>query len=283
MMMATTLADEKLDVATPNELQVKSDNARSTNNPPIKSSEPIKLGGANGSGGIPSYALLVGMMESSDEILSIPITRLPTTLGKEHQNKDPSFVGLKESSDENSPKLSKSMCCIYYRDSRGGKLGRYQKKRKKEAAGGEEGGAVDPLDGMIYKPYENNIDDEDNEKNNATPSPDDILRLPGMDDAAPLPKNGFYAIECTGRKILVGGRTIKKGQFAMLNDGMPIKVASHCFYFLLPKSSSSCHHRPSRCSCRRYVSSKWKMQPQQQMPRVPKMKGRALAALLLAR
>ena len=71
-------------------------------------------------------------------------------------------------------------------------MGRYQKKRKKEAqaAGGEEGGAVDPLDGMIYKPYENN--DEDNEKNSA-PSPDDILRLPGMDAAAPLPKNGFYA------------------------------------------------------------------------------------------
>jgi len=114
---------------------------------------------------------------------------------------------------------------------------------------------------MIYKPYENNDEDNDNEKN-STPSPDDILRLPGMDAASPLSKNGFYAIECAGRKILVGGRTIKKGQFTMLIDGMPIKIASHCFYFLLPKVPSSVTPSSIKVhSCHQYVSSKRKMQP----------------------
>ena len=281
---------ETMDVATDDELQeehaadeqnsLQSDNdAGSVNNdtmedqdqPAIKSESEedetslspslslIKLGGRNGSNGTPAYALLVGIMDpdisDSNEIISIPITRLPTTLGKEHTTKDPSFVGLKESISNNndtsennySPKLSQSMCCIFYRDAHGGKLGLYKKGRKKEndTAGDEKGekGAVDPLDGMIYKPCENysNIGDDNTEKSSSSaPSPDnDILRLPDMDSKAPLPTSGFFAIECTGRKIMVGGRVIKKGQVAMLKDGMPIKIASHCFYFLLPKTSTS--------------------------------------------
>lgn len=174
----------------------------------------------------------------TNEVITIPITRLPTTLGKEHNTKDPSFVGLKESKDDKAPKLSQSMCTIFYRDAYGGKLGLYKKGKK--AADTSD----DPLDGMIYKPYEPPavvVDDEGNEKSssNQQPLPDDILRLPAMDAKSSLPPNGFYAIECTGRKIMVGGRTIKKGQFAMLSDGMAIKIASHCFYFLLPKVSST--------------------------------------------
>mmetsp|Transcript_29989 Transcript_29989/g.63597 ORF Transcript_29989/g.63597 Transcript_29989/m.63597 type:complete len:470 (-) Transcript_29989:103-1512(-) len=187
---------------------------------------------------------------SSSEIITIPITRLPTTLGKEHATKDPSFVGLKEidtttttSSSENTPKLSQSMCSIVYRDAHGGKLGLYKKGRKKENNSDtvmDEKGEIDPLDGMIYKPFElsSGGGGDDNEKSSSTtPSPNEILRLPGMD--AVLPTRGFFAIECTGRKIMVGGKVIKKGQFAMLKDGMPIKIASHCFYFLLPKSSTT--------------------------------------------
>ena len=74
--------------------------------------------------GTPCYALLVGMIDpstkteesSNNEIISIPITRLPVTLGKEHDTRDPSFIGLQESSAEeasgNALKLSQSMCCI---------------------------------------------------------------------------------------------------------------------------------------------------------------------------
>jgi len=175
----------------------------------------------------------------TNEVITIPITRLPTTLGKEHNTKDPSFVGLKESKDDKAPKLSQSMCTIFYRDAYGGKLGLYKKGKK--AADTSD----DPLDGMIYKPYDPPavVDDGgNNEKPSSStqqPLPDDILRLPNMDAKSSLPPHGFFAIECTGRKIMVGGRTIKKGQFAMLSDGMAIKIASHCFYFLLPKVSSS--------------------------------------------
>jgi len=220
-------------------------------------SSPIQLGGPNGSNGIPAYALLVGMIidpdqadsnnDSENEIISIPITRLPTTLGKEHNTKDPSFVGLKENSSSsnndttlessNAPKLSQSMCCIFYRDSHGGKLGLYKKGRKKEVNDGstvDENSTSDPLDGMIYKPCDNPQNGSDDQST----SPDDVLRPPDMDAKAPLPTSGFFAIECTGRKIIVGGQAMRKGQVAMLTDGIPIKIATHCFYFLLPKKNS---------------------------------------------
>ena len=179
----------------------------------------------------------------TNELITIPITRLPTTLGKEHNTKDPSFVGLKESTDDKAPKLSQSMCTIFYRDAYGGKLGLYKKGKKAVDT------SDDPLDGMIYKPYEPPavvVDDEGNEKSTSStqPLPNDILRLPNMDAKSSLPPHGFYAVECTGRKIMVGGRTIKKGQFAMLSDGMAIKIASYCFYFLLPKVSSASNGKP---------------------------------------
>jgi len=253
---------------------------------PLVKQHPV-LGGSNATNGISVYACLIGKMldnsSETNEVITIPITRLPTTLGKEHNTKDPSFVGLKESKDDKSPKLSQSMCTIFYRDAYGGKLGLYKKGKKAVDT------SDDPLDGMIYKPYEPPVvDDEGNEKptSSTQPLPDDILRLPNMDSKASLPPHGFYAIECTGksafvlfyhvrvcmfdnthltftnlfdclcnhphvltyvtsislcigRKIMVGGRTIKKGQFAMLSDGMAIKIASHCFYFLLPKVSSN--------------------------------------------
>lgn len=213
-----------------------------------------QLGGSTSS---PAYALLVGVaLENESKILSIPINTLPTTIGKEHETKDSSFIGLTEynSSDaadgskSSGPKLSKSMCCIYYRDGIvGGKLGCYKKKKKKstEAGGGEtaEGGSdeimiegdVDALDGMTYIPYEKE-ENEDNAASDATPN--DIIRLPSMKQSDPLPQNGFYAIECTGRKIVVGGKALKKGQHAMLSDGITIKIATHCFYFLLPKNTT---------------------------------------------
>ena len=125
-------------------------------------------------GGIttPAYALLVGValescLNNESKMLSIPLTSLPTTFGKEHETKDANFVGLTEyqynnnnnnnttdqqaegaqgegassmiSSSTNKissgPKLSKSMCSIYYRDGeQGGKLGCYKKKKKAAAA-----------------------------------------------------------------------------------------------------------------------------------------------------
>eukprot|EP00984_Skeletonema_dohrnii_P012290 scaffold4973_cov72-Skeletonema_dohrnii-CCMP3373.AAC.2 len=141
------------------------------------------------------------------------------------------------------------MCCIYYRDGeQGGKLGCYKKRKKKPAAAtavkvGDTNnndademsieGDLDALNGMTYLPYEKS--QEENDKA-AEVSPNDIIRLPPMQQTDPLPSSGFFAVECTGRKIIVGGTVLKKGQHAMLNDGITVQIASHCFYFLLPKN-----------------------------------------------
>jgi len=72
----------------------------------------IQLGGPNSSK-VPAYALLVGLLLTDDstpatttprgDIISIPITRLPVTLGKEHVTKDASFIGLKDDgADQNN-------------------------------------------------------------------------------------------------------------------------------------------------------------------------------------
>eukprot|EP00986_Skeletonema_menzelii_P002560 scaffold696_cov137-Skeletonema_menzelii.AAC.2 len=229
-------------------------------------SDATNLNHLGGSVTTPAYALLVGVaLDNQSKILSIPLTSMPTTLGKEHDTKDVNFVGLTEcnSSDgdkaeggssattKSGPKLSKSMCCIYYRDGeQGGKLGCYKKKKKAaavEANNNDEvemsiSGDVDALNGMTYVPYEK--PQEDNDKA-AEVAPNDIIRLPSMQQTDPLPPSGFFAVECTGRKIIVGGKVLKKGQHAMLSDGITVQIASHCFYFLLPKNADAANNPKS--------------------------------------
>ncbi|KAL7434842.1 hypothetical protein ACHAXM_004295 [Skeletonema potamos] len=242
-----------------------------------------------GSISTPAYALLVGLaLENDSKILSIPLTSLPTTLGKEQDGKDnvKGFVGLTEynsndgeggSSAANNnnnnnksggPKLSKSMCCIYYREgTEGGKLGFYTKKKKRASLAASSGavvdsggdnnnnndaaaasdekitieGDVDALDGMTYVPCEKSPrdDNDDNNNDNKAAEVTDIIRLPSMQPSDPLPPTGFFVVECTGRKIIVGGTALKKGQHAMLSDGITLQIASHCFYFLLPKNNGN--------------------------------------------
>ena len=95
---------------------------------------------------------------------------------------------------------------------------------------------------MIYKPYheqQHQYDDDGTLTTLSVASPDDILRTPGMDAHAPLPTSGFFAIECTGRKITVDKRVLKKGQCAMLQNGTTIQIASYYFYFLLPDNKNN--------------------------------------------
>ncbi|KAL7533223.1 hypothetical protein ACHAWF_004391 [Thalassiosira exigua] len=210
----------------------------------------IKLGGPGCSAGKPAYALLAGVFQSAMTPISIPIARLPAHLGKEHPTKDPSFVGLPDDAPEGSgggsSSLTQSMCCIFYTDARGGRLGQYKKGRKREGGEGDGGEGADPLDGMIYKPYENqHAPNEEADKDmSALPVWHDVIRPPGMDARAPLPSSGFFAVECTCRQIMVGRRVIKKGQTAMLTDGMPIRLSSYCLYFMLPSPSSEAPPAP---------------------------------------
>ncbi|KAL7501806.1 hypothetical protein ACHAWX_000365 [Stephanocyclus meneghinianus] len=194
----------------------------------------LRLGGSDCTDGKPAYAVLTGIWTNNDddsgsnevESVTIPITNLPVVLGRKwgSKDKDPHHVALPW--DEKL--LSRLHACIFYRDEKGGKLGSY------EVASGESGSCV-VSEKMIYKPFE--LDDEDDEDSS---DPDNILRLPGMNQNAPLPKDGFYAIECLGRHtIRVGDKKVTKGKQAMLEDGIPIQIASYCFYFLLPKDAPS--------------------------------------------
>ena len=66
-----------------------------------------------GSISTPAYALLAGVaLENKSKILSIPLTSLPTTLGKEHDTKDINFVCLTE---DNSSDGEKAEGGIFYK------------------------------------------------------------------------------------------------------------------------------------------------------------------------
>eukprot|EP00804_Cyclotella_cryptica_P020865 CCRYP_011477-RA/>CCRYP_011477-RA protein AED:0.06 eAED:0.06 QI:0/-1/0/1/-1/1/1/0/513 len=192
----------------------------------------LRLGGVDCTDGKPAYAVLTGIWTNNDddsdsnevEAVTIPITNLPVVLGRKwgSKDKDPHHVALPR--DEKL--LSRLHACIFYRDEKGGRLGSY------EISAGEAGSCV-VSEKMIYKPFD--LDDEGDEDSS---DPDNILRLPGMNQSAPLPKHGFYAIECLGRHtIRVGDKKVTKGKQAMLEDGIPIQIASYCFYFLLPKDA----------------------------------------------
>lgn len=180
---------------------------------------PILLGGKQPS---PSFALLTGVWTdpSSDDdtsttkeqvVVNVPLLRLPAILGRKHKTEDDNFVAL----PKEEPLLSRLHCSIVYRDDKGGKL------------------VQEGSDGLFtFVPLETNQDDDEKDQ----VDPNNVLRLPEMDKDAPLPKSGFYAIECLGRhKIRVGGKLVKRGQQAMLKDGMTVQIASYCFYFMLPK------------------------------------------------
>ena len=68
---------------------------------------------------------------------------------------------------------------------------------------------------------------------------DDDDPICGMGGGDPLPPSGFYAVECTGRRLVVDGRALRKGQSAMLRHGSAVRVGSYCLYFLLPTLSEA--------------------------------------------
>jgi hypothetical protein len=160
---------------------------------------------------------------------------------------------------------SQSMCCIFYRDAYGGRLGLYNMGRKKETASSADRGndsadsgdeytdgksvLAENMDEMIYEPYhEQQYHDDGLTTSTATTPiislPSDILRLPSMDDETPLPLTGFFAVECTVQHIVVGKQILRKGQSAMLQNGTTIKIASYHFYFLLPSKDNNMNMSP---------------------------------------
>lgn len=243
---------------------------KGTEQPPHEKKQ-IELGGSNYTDGQPAYALLTGIWRDNEEdsiskgqevVVNIPITSLPIVLGRKWGStaKDPHHFSL--------PNDEKQLCrlhaCIFYRDEKGGKLGCY------EIVSGDDGSTT-ATEKVMYKPYEaNDVEDDPFD-------PNSILRLPGMKQTDPLPKNGFFAIECLGRHtIKVGGKRVTKGKQAMLKDGIPIQIASYCFYFLLPKDtppiSQKFEYQVKKSSIKKQVTPKPKAKEEVKEPPAKKPK-----------
>eukprot|EP00984_Skeletonema_dohrnii_P001200 scaffold374_cov94-Skeletonema_dohrnii-CCMP3373.AAC.3 len=222
------------------------DDAALPESPP---SDAVNQNSLGGSIATPAYALLVGAaLENESKIYPFRSLHCRPRLTEYNSNDGDKTEGGSTATNKSGPKLSKSMCCILLsRWGAGRQVGSEKKRKKKPAAAAVKvdemniEGDVDALNGMNYLPYEK--PQEENDKA-AEVSPNDI-RLPSIQQTDPLPSSGFFAVVCTGRKIIVGGTVLKKGQHAMLSDGITVQIASHCFYFLLPKNVDAANSQKS--------------------------------------
>lgn len=175
------------------------------------------------------------------------ITRLPAILGRTHKGHDQNFVGLGA-----SKALSRNHCIIYYRDIYGGRIN-------------QRDGAED----FIYSPKQKRLKapTQTTTTNSGTKEEDDDEEVEAKDIILPanftktslssvedeskrhdstLPPHGFFVVKCLGKnKIVVGGKTVSKGQVAILTDRITLQLASYKLYFLLPLHNDEIDQNPS--------------------------------------
>jgi hypothetical protein len=166
------------------------------------SSQGILVGGSSKKR---AYALLDGFLQdpkddSPPERLSVPVTRLPATLGRTHATSEPNFLGLGK-----AKAISRQQCRIDYRVV-SGTLGQLQAKPNE----------------FTYQPNKLVKDDFVN--------PND----------EELDEQGFYTITCLGKnRIFVNGYKVEQGETALLNSGSALRIANYCLYFFLPVTRST--------------------------------------------
>ena len=165
----------------------------------------------------PAYALLTGRYydpkTDAASIVSVPLTRIPATLGRTHDTHSASFFGL-----GTSKSLSRSHAVVYYRDSAG--------------AGTIRLGFEDETPGAMAKKCQRQKKSDGKHRNH---SAHQIIR---PKDIASLPASGCFVIECLGKNgMVVGGKQINQGQAAMLQHGTTIQMATYSLYFLLPQDA----------------------------------------------
>jgi hypothetical protein len=135
------------------------------------------------------------------QVVSLPLTRLPATLGRSHDTKDKHFFGL-----GGKKVLSRQQCRIDYRDDRGGKVAMTNQNTEK----------------MSYV---------------SPPPTAKQVKIIRQDQEEELPKKGFFAIECLGKnRIFVDGLRVEQGQVALLHNKSSIKMNSYSLFFLLPEN-----------------------------------------------
>mmetsp|Transcript_10191 Transcript_10191/g.11645 ORF Transcript_10191/g.11645 Transcript_10191/m.11645 type:complete len:514 (-) Transcript_10191:118-1659(-) len=149
-----------------------------------------------------AFALLTGVFfEDAEErqVLTIPITRLPATLGRSHDAKDPNFFGL-----GTRKVLSRQQAMIYYRDKLGGRF------------------VQNPDSGKLKY-----VEPAEKEKK-------DVIGC-RVDE---LPETGFFVIECLGKnRIFVDGERVDQGEIALLRSASSIKMNKYSLIFLLPEDA----------------------------------------------
>jgi FHA domain len=161
---------------------------------------PPELGGRSSE---PCFCLLDGFFcdpedQAEKARVTIPITKIPATLGRTHENNDPNFFGLGE-----KKALSRTHFRISYRDSQGG-TAEFDHRQGKLA---------------YYAPKQSS---------NSRPE-----RIVGGED---FPERGCFVVECLGKnRIYVNHGRVDQGNAAILTSGSAIRVSSYTLYFLLPK------------------------------------------------
>jgi len=168
----------------------------------------------------PAYAILAGFDDGPhNSEIQVPIHSLPTTLGRTHQPcKINQFVPL-----GSCKALSRNQAMIFYCDETGGNI-----ENKLQAEARNDCIAIDAEFNYRRSSCKNVINSYGKRKDTTTASTDLSSRCSG------------FAIECLGKnKIFVGKQRVEQGEIARLENGTPIKMASYCLYFVLPKGQRS--------------------------------------------
>lgn len=156
----------------------------------------------------PSVALIAGVFvnpkkPAAKTLKSIPLTRLPATLGRSHDTEDESFYGL-----GHHKALSRQQCRIFYMNKFGGKLSFINDSDKEE-------------------PFYHPPTSKTKKIKVIQPNPSD-----------PLPEGGFFAIECLGKnRISVDRQPVGTGETALLKSGSKIRMSTYYLCFLLPEDA----------------------------------------------
>jgi hypothetical protein len=170
-----------------------------------KKSKGVLLGGT-----LPTPALCLldgfadGELSTDLKRFTLPITGLPATLGRSHQNTtDKYFFGLGRSAKA----ISRQQFRIeYWADIKGASLDFSKTDNKFHYV------KADPQSQRQF----------------INPSKKEI------------PEDGFFVIECLGKnKILVNNHKVDQGQVCYLSSGSTIKTSSFMLYFLTPREASN--------------------------------------------
>lgn len=159
-----------------------------------------------------ALCLLDGVQEDGDNAenlrVTLPIKRLPATLGRSHETADRNFVGM-----GSAKAVSRQHVRIDY--------------RVPTAAGGC--GHVQSKVGFRAEFFYNAED----------PVTASDIVMPG-DTPGTLPDKGFFAMTCLGKnRVTVNGKRIEQGQTALLQSGCAIRIASYALYFFAPATQST--------------------------------------------